>query len=116
MQYNISFLDHLSRRLTRRAYRIGPEPASVRPSVRACLSVFTLSYIYISETSGPITIKLYLKHHWGKGKAALGVGENRLRTLVPMATDSSRRVTIGQTVSPLFLGRFSSKSFFYICR
>ena len=25
-----------------------------------------------SETSGSITIKFYLKHHWGRGKTALG--------------------------------------------
>ena len=32
-----SFLAHLSRRLTRWAYRMGLEPASVRPSVRPCV-------------------------------------------------------------------------------
>ena len=31
------FLAHLSRRLTRWAYRMGLEPASVRPSVRPCV-------------------------------------------------------------------------------
>ena len=59
---------------------------------------------YISETSGPITIKYYLKHHWGRGKAALGVGADRLRTLFPWQQIASI-VTIGQTVPPLFLGR-----------
>ena len=50
-------------------------------------SVFTLSNINISETSEPIAIKFYLKHHLGGEKAALG------RTLVFMATYSSNRVT-----------------------
>ena len=92
---------------------IGPEPASVRTSMCECLRVFTLSCIYISETSEPITIKFYLNHHWGWGKAVLGVCADRFRTLVPMATDTSHRVTIGQTVTPFFLGRFSSRSFLY---
>ena len=43
----------------------------------------------ISETSRPITIKFYLKHHWGGGKAALGFGADQIRTLVSMATDSN---------------------------
>ena len=51
---------------------MGLEPASVRPCVRP----------NISETSRPITIKFYLKHHWGGGKAALGFGADQIRTLV----------------------------------
>ena len=46
----------------------------------------------ISKTSGPIDIKFYLKHHFGGGKAALGFGPDRIRTLVSIATDSSHRV------------------------
>ena len=45
-----------------------PEPKSVCVSVGAS----TLSNIIISETSGPITTKFYLKQHWGGGKAASG--------------------------------------------
>ena len=48
----------------------------------------------ISAGSGPIAIKL-LKHHWGGGKAALGFGQDQIRTLVYMAPDSSHRVIIG---------------------
>ena len=62
--------------------------SSGRPSVRAS----TLSNINISETSGPITTKFYLKHHWGGGKAASGFRPDRIGTLVSMATDSSHRV------------------------
>ena len=62
--------------------------SSRRPSVRAS----TLSNINISETSGPITTKFYLKHHWGGGKAASGFRPDRIGTLVSMATDSSHRV------------------------
>ena len=42
--------------------------SSRRPSVRACVRAFTLLNINISETSGPIATKFYLKHHWGGGK------------------------------------------------
>ena len=51
----------------------------------------------ISETSGPIAIKFYLNHHWGGGKAALGFGPDRIRTLVSMAIDSSHRVKWGKS-------------------
>ena len=68
--------------------------------------MFTLSNINISETNGSIATKFYLKHHWGGGKAALGFGPDRIRTLVSMATESSRRVIMEKRVSPLFLGCF----------
>ena len=63
-----------------------------------CVSVRPLlhSNINISETSRPIAIKFYLKHHVGKGKAALGFGADQIRTLVSMATDSSNRVIMGE--------------------
>ena len=68
-------------------------PASVRPSfVRA----FTLLNSNISNTSGPIATKFYLKHHWGGEKAALCFGPDRIGTLVSMATDSSHRVIMGK--------------------
>ena len=56
----------------------------------------------ISATSGPIATKFYLKHHWVGGKAALGFGPDRIRTLVSMATESSHRVIMEKRVSPLF--------------
>ena len=43
----------------------------------------------ISETSGPIATKFYLKHHWGGGKAALGFGPDRIGALVSMATNGN---------------------------
>ena len=60
----------------------------------------------ISATSGPITTKFYLKHHSFKGKAALGFGPDRIRTLVSMATESSPRVIMEKTGSPLFSAVF----------
>ena len=91
---------------------MGLEPASERPS--------TLSNMNISETSKPITITFYLKHHWGGvagggGKAALGFGADQIRTLVSMATDSSHRVIMGKRASSRFLGCFCSDPF-YTCR
>ena len=65
----------------------------------------------ISETYGLIATKFYLKHYLGGGKAALGFGPDRNRTLVSMATESSHRVIRVKTVSPLFLGLFFTQSF-----
>ena len=62
--------------------------------VYVCVS--TLSNTNISETSGPIATKFYLKHHWVGGKDALDYGPDRIRTLVSMATDSSHRVIMGK--------------------
>ena len=69
---------------------MGLEPASV--------SSFTLSNMNISETSWPIVIKFHQKHHWDGGLAALGLGSDRIRTLVSMTTDSSHRVIMGKTL------------------
>ena len=55
----------------------------------------------ISATRGQIAIKFYLKHHWDGGKAALGFGPGRIRTLVAMLTDSSNRVIMGKILLPL---------------
>ena len=68
-----------------------------RLSVGLCVCVFTFSNMNISETSGSIATKLYLKHHWVGGKAALGFGPDRIRTLVSMAMDSSHRIIMGKT-------------------
>ena len=87
------FLAHLSRRLTRWAYRMGAELASVHQSVR----VLTLSNMNIPATSGLIVNRFYLKHHWGGVKAALCFGPDRYGTLVSMPTDSSNRVIMGIT-------------------
>ena len=53
--------------------------------------------MHICATSGPITMKFYKKHHWDGGKAALGFGPDRIKTLVSMATDSSHRVIMKKT-------------------
>ena len=84
--------------------------SGVRPS-----SSSTISNIYISATSGPMATKFYLKHHWVGGKAALSFVPDWIRTLVSMATESSHRVIMEKTVSPLFLGCFSSDPF-HTCR
>ena len=56
----------------------------------------------ISATSGPITIKFYQKHHGDGGKAALGFGQDRIQTLVSMATYSYHKVIMEKTVLPFF--------------
>ena len=96
-------LAHLSRRL--RGELIVYQ-SSRRPSVRALVCTSTFSNMNISETSRPIAIKFYLKHHWGGGKASVGFDPDRIRTLVSMATDSSHRVIMGKTMSLRFLEGF----------
>ena len=103
----------------RLAYSSPVELASVRASVcasvRLCVCVFTLSNMNIAETNVSIATKFYLKHHWCGGKASLDFGPDRIRTLVPMATESSNRVIMEKTLSQLFLGCFSSDPF-HTCR
>ena len=63
-----------------------------------CVSVcpLTLSNINISETSGPIAIKFYLKRHWEWSEAALGFWPDRIRSLVSMATYSFNGAVMGK--------------------
>ena len=100
------FLAHLSRRLV--GELIVYPWSGVRPSS-------TISNKNISATSRLIATKFHLKHHWVGGKAARGFGPDRIRTLVSMATESSHRVIMEKTVSPLFLSCFSSDPF-HTCR
>ena len=60
----------------------------------------------ISETSWPIAITFYLKHHLGGGKAALGFGPDRIRTLVSMVIDCSNRVIMGKQRQHFFSAIF----------
>ena len=60
-----------------------------------CLCV-NISNLNISATNWPIVTKFYLNYHWDGGKAALGFGPDRIRTLVSMATDSSHRDIMGK--------------------
>ena len=68
-----------------------------RLCVSVSVSVSTLLNINTSETNGPIETKFYLKYHWGGEKADLGFEQDRIGTLVSMATDSSHRVIMGKT-------------------
>ena len=81
---------------------MGLKPASVRASV---VRASTLSNTNISETSWPIIIKFHQEHHWGMGLTAVGFGEDCIRTLVSMATDSSHSYNgenLVTTLAPLF--------------
>ena len=70
------------------------------------MRVSIFSNTNISETSRPIAIKFYLKHHWGGGNASVGFDPDSVRTLVFMATYSSYRVIMGKTASSRFLECF----------
>ena len=67
----------------------GVEPASVCPPI-------TLLNTNISETSGPITIKFYLKHHWVEESLHTVLG-----LMVSLTTDSSYRVILFYLLLPL---------------
>ena len=62
-----------------------------------CVSLSTL--LNISETSGQIATKFYLKHQLGGG--ALGFWPDLIGALVSMATDSSHRVIMGKILLAL---------------
>ena len=109
-----AFLAHLSRRLKGELI-VYPWSGVRSVSVVRRRPSSTISNMNISATSGPIATKFYLKHHWVGVKAALGFGPDRIRTLVSMATERSHRVIMEKTVSPLFLGCFSSDPF-HTCR
>ena len=78
--------------------------ASARPSMHQC--VHTSKHEYISEISWPIVSKFHMEHHWGSGLAALALApsffgtirQDRIRTLVSMATANSHRVIMGKTL------------------
>ena len=63
--------------------------------------------MYVSATSWPIAIKF----HCGRGKAALCFGQDRIITVVSMATLNFHWVIMGETVLPIFLSWFSHDYF-----
>ena len=65
------------------------------------MSLSTLLNINISETSGPIATKFYLKHHWDRRKAALCFEQDWIGTPASMATDSSYWVIMGEILLAL---------------
>ena len=82
-----------------------------RASVRATSHASVRSHF--SKTSWTIVTKFHLGHHWGGGFAAYGFGPGRIRTLVSMATDTSRRIIMGENlVSTLALPFFIGSSLF----
>ena len=100
---DLFFLAHLNRRLKGELI-VYPCSGVRRRCCRRCCQPF--SNMNISEASWPITIKFYLRHHWGRGKAASGFGADQFKTLVSMATDSSHRVIMEKTASSSFLECF----------
>ena len=93
--------------------------SSRRPSVR--LSVFASVHFQnmnIPETSRPIAIKCYLKHHWGGGKGCIRFEPDWIEILVSMATESSNRVIIsnGENVTPLAPSFLIGSSFLQMTR
>ena len=110
------FLAHLSRRLTRWAYRMGLEPASIRACVRASVRpcVHTFKHEYLRDQQADYNQILYdASLEWGKG--CIGFDADQIRTLVSMATASSHRVIMGKSASARFLDCFWSDPF-YTCR
>ena len=83
----------LSWSLAHHSRRMGLEPASLCPCVRPCAHTFKHEY-FLDQLANLNQISS--GHHWGGGLAALGFGQDRIRTLVSMATDSSHRVMMGK--------------------
>ena len=63
-----------------------------------CVRVLKLSNMYISDTSGPIEIKFYPKHHCDVGNAALGFGPDRIRSLIWFEPNDRRIVSLSKTL------------------
>ena len=99
------FLAHLSRRLTRWAYRMGLQPASVRLLVRACVHTFKHEYLR-NQQADYNQILSEASLGWGKGCIRFWCRSDQIRTLVSMATDSSHRVIMGKRATSRFLGCF----------
>ena len=59
-------------------------------SVSLCVNIFKLEYQSANRN------KVLSEPYWGGGKAALGLGPDRIGTLVSMATDSFHRVIMGK--------------------
>ena len=103
-----TFLAHLSRKLTSRAYSITVEPASVRACVRRSVraSVNTFKHEYICNQLADWNESLSeASLGWGKG-FTVDFDPDWIRTLVSMATDSSHIVIMGKTASSRFLECF----------
>ena len=83
-----SCLEHLGRRL--KSELIVWDLAGVHP----CVNSFN---IHTSEIPAPITIKFYMKNHWGREKAAIDFGLDRIRILGSMAIHSHTSVKMGET-------------------
>ena len=62
-------------------------------SVCVSVNIFKLEYLCNQWANHN---EIYLNHHWGEGKAALGFGPDRIGSLVSMAANSSHRVIMGK--------------------
>ena len=99
-------LAHLSRRLTRWAYRMELEPASVRPCVCVCVRPHFQTWISLRPAGGSQLNFIWSITGGGGGKAALGFGSDQIRNLVSMATDGTHRLIMGKRASSRLLGCF----------
>ena len=86
------------------------------PALDWCQNFFFVQYLENEWTE--FNQILYTHYYWQDlccfCKASF-FGSDRIRTLVSMATESSHRVVMAKTVSPLFLACFSSNPF-HTCR
>ena len=76
------------------------------PSVSSHLKSFHFQLTCVEGSQGELIGYFYLKNHWGEGKAALGFGQDRIRTLVSMATYSSNRVIMWKRCCHFFSAVF----------
>ena len=67
--------------------------SSRRPSVCASINIFKLEYL---RNQWANRNEILSEPSLGWGKAALGFGQDRIGTMVSIATDSSHRVIMGK--------------------
>ena len=74
------------------------------------LSIHTFKHEYLCDQVADHN-QILSEASFGWGRATLGFGAYRIRTLVSMATATSHRVVMGKTVSSGFLKYFLSELF-----
>ena len=98
--FSLLLLAHLSRRLTRWAYSIPVDAASVRPSVRASVCSHFQTWISL-RPEGQSQSNFIWSIIGVRDKTASGFGPGQVGTLVSLATDSSHRVIMGKILLAL---------------
>ena len=77
------------------------------------LSIHTFKYEYLCDQVADHN-QILFEASFGRGRAALGFGADRIKTLVSIVTDTSHRVVMGKMVSSGFLNYFDQSLFILV--